>query len=491
MGFLRLRTGAPGELRLRKTIAPQVPGVSTAPAAFAPSGWGVSDAGTGSSAVVSVSALPDNGGSALTRIEVRIGGAQWQTLTDAPAVGSFPLVGLFTDGVPTSVQVRAVNALGAGEASDTKSVTTSGTAAAPGQMGAPTLTATGTTVVVTLGANPADNGSPITRRDIRYSTDEVNWTELTGVSSPRTITGLSEGTTYSIQARAANAIGAGDWSLTAQITTLTSPTITGVPTISGVAQVGQTLTASAAPVTGDPTPATTWQWERAGTPISGATSASYEVVDADETNTLTVVQTETNSVGNDTAESAATATVAAASTETIDVGAATYSPGGGGSGPSLSISLVTLVNTTGPYTVFVATHANGTTLTKANIEDGTGDAEDNLSFSDADGAVDGQELTLATSLTNGHLSFFIRDSSGTAVESAVIKIDGVNVDATAPTISAVSGAPTGATTASYSVTTNEAGGTIYVRARPSGDSAWTAEQIIAAPDATDTTVEAG
>lgn len=94
---------------------------------------------------------------------------------------------------------------------------------------------------------------------------------------------------------------------------LAVPVITGVPTISGTADVGEVLTATAASVSGNPPPSTTWQWERDGTPIGGATSSTYTVVLADENAAITVVQTETNTQGSDTAESAATTITAAPS----------------------------------------------------------------------------------------------------------------------------------------------------------------------------------
>jgi hypothetical protein len=98
----------------------------------------------------------------------------------------------------------------------------------------------------------------------------------------------------------------------------TVPVISGVPTIAGTAKVGETLTATAASATGEPTPTTSWQWERSdnGTSgwasISGATSSTYTAVSADESKYLRVVQTETNTEGSDSANSAATAQVAAA-----------------------------------------------------------------------------------------------------------------------------------------------------------------------------------
>jgi hypothetical protein len=90
------------------------------------------------------------------------------------------------------------------------------------------------------------------------------------------------------------------------------PVITGVPTIAGTAQVGETLTATPASATGLPTPTRTWQWYRDTTAISGATSITYDVVEADVGFTLKVAQIDTNIAGTDSAESDPTATVTAA-----------------------------------------------------------------------------------------------------------------------------------------------------------------------------------
>jgi hypothetical protein len=86
--------------------------------------------------------------------------------------------------------------------------------------------------------------------------------------------------------------------------TFSAPVISGVPTISGTAEVGQLLTASAASVTGNPTPSRTWQWLRDGSSISGATSATYTLVSADGGTDVSVRQTETNALGADDAVSA-------------------------------------------------------------------------------------------------------------------------------------------------------------------------------------------
>lgn len=62
--------------------------------------------------------------------------------------------------------------------------------------------------------------------------------------------------------------------------------------------VGDLLTASAAPVSGKPTPTRTWQWLRGTTAISGATSSTYTVQEADLGETLSVKQIETNIAGS-------------------------------------------------------------------------------------------------------------------------------------------------------------------------------------------------
>jgi hypothetical protein len=160
----------------------------------------------------------------------------------------------------------------------------------------------------------------------------------------------------------------------------------------------------------------------------------------------------------------------------IEIGSAQFIAGTGGSGPTLNILNIDTGVTSGPYTFFLATHPAASTLSKADIQTGSGSAIDHVSFSDADGAVTGQELTLSTSVTNGRLSMFIRSDNG--FESEVDSLDGVTVDATAPTISAVTISDITATGAGWSVITNEAGGVVSVRVRLSSESAADAQTII-------------
>ena len=120
-----------------------------------------------------------------------------------------------------------------------------------------------------------------------------------------------------------------------------TPSIDGVPTISGLAKVNQTLTATAATSSGLPTPTDTFQWQRSDdgstgwANISGAVNTTYTAVSEDEGKFLRVVQTATNSVGSATANSASTAQVAPAFTGLLD----TYS------GASVAYSLRLLSST--------------------------------------------------------------------------------------------------------------------------------------------------
>lgn len=186
-----------------------------------------------------------------------------------------------------------------------------------------------------------------------------------------------------------------------------------------------------------------------------------------------------NLIGAGPASDVKTVTTSEATGTPIPVGPVSYTEGSGGAGPRLDITEADLTGTTGPYTLFLATHPAGTSLTPLQIETGTGDALDARSLQDADGIIPGAPLTLSTSLVAGHLSLFLRDAMGAA--SAVIRLDGVDVDATAPTITEVTATATGSATADWQVQTDEDGGTIYVRARLATAPPWTAAEIIAAP----------
>lgn len=90
-----------------------------------------------------------------------------------------------------------------------------------------------------------------------------------------------------------------------------APANTAAPTITGTATVGQTLSASTGTWTNSPT-AYTYQWNRGGSAIAGATASTYVLTAADSGTTITVTVTASNSAGSASATSAATGTVGGA-----------------------------------------------------------------------------------------------------------------------------------------------------------------------------------
>ena len=108
-----------------------IAGASTAPAAFGASDWTVNDAQTGGDAFVTLLALPDNGGAFIQVVQYRLNGGGWAPIPGSNATGVYSLLDVFTDGVPTTVQLRAVNSNGGGAVSDVKTVTTSDASSTP------------------------------------------------------------------------------------------------------------------------------------------------------------------------------------------------------------------------------------------------------------------------------------------------------------------------------------------------------------------------
>lgn len=107
---------------------------TSVPAAFSSGQW-TATAGV-EQIELNITALPSNGGSAITALQYRLDGGSWVNLTGTGT--GVRTVGSLTGGVEYDVQIRAVNAVGNGAASDTKSrtPTASGGGGTPGELSA-------------------------------------------------------------------------------------------------------------------------------------------------------------------------------------------------------------------------------------------------------------------------------------------------------------------------------------------------------------------
>jgi subtilisin family serine protease len=154
-----------------------------------------------------------------------------------------------------------------------------------------------------------------------------------------------------------------------------------LPVISGTAQLGATLTASAGSWSEAPK-SYTYQWSRCDntdnncSQISGATASSYTLAGSDVSNTLRVTVTATNSFGSASATSAATAIIVAA-----PLSITTNSLNGGNVGTAYSATL-SASGGVPPYS-WTRTSGNlpaGLTLSSAGAITGTPTASGTSSF---------------------------------------------------------------------------------------------------------------
>ena len=179
--------------------------------------------------------------------------------------------------------------------------------------------------VVLSWDDPQDDtitGYVILRRN-RATTAQGEFTELvadTGsASTTYTDDSVSADTSYTYKIRAINEHGVSELSRWARADTpapspANSPA-TGAPTISGMAQVGETLTADTSGIAdadGLTSVAYQYQWLADDADIAGATDTTYTLVDADEGAAIKVRVSFTDDAGNEeTLTSAATGTVEA------------------------------------------------------------------------------------------------------------------------------------------------------------------------------------
>ena len=174
------------------------------------------------------SAPVSNGGSAITDYIVQYSsdsGSTWTTFVDSVSVTASTTVTGLAAGTSYVFRVLARNVIGDGPYSATSAaVTNVSVPTAPTSLSA----SPGINIATISFTAPSSNGgSAVTNYE--YSFNNSTWTALSPVdtTSPVSITGLSEGTAYTVYLRAVNANGVGDSSAGVSFTQLGLPQASG------------------------------------------------------------------------------------------------------------------------------------------------------------------------------------------------------------------------------------------------------------------------
>ena len=284
---------------------------------------------------VSWEAPASDGGSAITgyKVQWKRAADSWDTPADvfeATATGTTHTITGLTDGVEYAVRVIAVNDVGDGPPSDE----TTGT---PRETTPPellTATVDGATLTLTLtydealdeNSEPSSDAFSVTVGGTGRAVDGVSvsgssviLTLGSAVASGATVTVSytvpTDAAAPRIQDEAGNpAASFSDQDVENKTPPPANSPATGAPTISGTAQVGETLTAETRDIEDDDgldNAVFTYQWLANGADINGATSDTYTLVDDDAGLTIQVKVSFRDDKNNpETLTSAATAAVA-------------------------------------------------------------------------------------------------------------------------------------------------------------------------------------
>lgn len=193
-----------------------------------------------------------SGLSDITNYEYRLDGSgSWTALSPADATSPVTVPGL-TNGTAVGIELRAVNAEGAGTASSSVTVTPQSTPRAPRSV---SITPSSRQVSISFSAPASDGGFPITNYEVSID-NGATWTPQSPAvtTGPITVGGLTNGVQYLISLRAVNALGSGTASTPVGVTPNVTSSGAGTP----VRAPEPTPSASASPsasATAEPTPA--------------------------------------------------------------------------------------------------------------------------------------------------------------------------------------------------------------------------------------------
>ena len=207
MLFILNKSGTPSiasMIGLNQSTAPVVPGAPTGVTATAGNGsanvsWTAPN--DGNSTITSYTITPSTGGTALTPT----------VISGNPAATSTTITGL-TNGTSYTFTVTATNAVGAGPASAPSNAVTPTAPTAPGTPTGVTATAGNGSANVSWTA-PSNGGSAITSYTVTPYLSGVAQTPTTVNGTPpsttATVTGLTNGQSYTFTVTATNAVGSG------------------------------------------------------------------------------------------------------------------------------------------------------------------------------------------------------------------------------------------------------------------------------------------
>ena len=192
---------------------------------------------------------------------------------------------------------------------------------------------------------PASNGgSAVTGYKVQWKEAADSWdtaadvSQATETGTTHTVTGLTGGVEYTVRVMATNDVGDGPASTEAKGTPaggVSEQTVepentvpTGLPTISGTPQVGETLTADTSGISdaeGLTSVSYRYQWTAGGSDISGATGSSHLLTSSQQGQTVQVKVTFTDDADNQESLTSAETLAVAAKPNTAATGEPTIS----------------------------------------------------------------------------------------------------------------------------------------------------------------------
>ena len=212
--------------------SPSAPTISAITASSASLSVAFTDGATGGSAITSFKYSTDGG----TTFRTRAAGttASPLVISTLSTNGSTAL----TNGTAYNIQIKAVNAIGDGTATASTSATPSGSPAAPTAVWG----AGGNTEVRVTWNAPASNGAAITDYVVQYSSNSGStwstFSDSTSTTASATVTGLTNGTSYTFQVSATNSIGTGSYSTASSAVTPNTCAIGGACVASNIGPGG-------------------------------------------------------------------------------------------------------------------------------------------------------------------------------------------------------------------------------------------------------------